>query len=200
MSLDDYLFALTRYWTLCQIKWPGSAKLFQPQSKIQTLATVDRLVGFSYYQQHRNITTTGREESSQSSRGAIQSETSPYQVIYSRHVRKKSRLHPQRPYPRGGGKHVLFPELEAVHLLQDHPAVALALEEVGAGEDGGGTLGFASLDQHCRGHVVGLHTPRRKERRHKIKKKKNALGILVFLEQCTYISAHAVSTAGRSSS
>lgn len=62
-------------------------------------------------------------------------------------------------YPRGGGKHVLLPELEAVHLLQDHSAVVFALEEVCAAEDGGDTLGLVPLHQHRGGRIVGLHTP-----------------------------------------
>lgn len=67
---------------------------------------------------------------------------------------------PQLSYPSGGGEHVLFSELEAVDLLQDHSAVVFALEEVGAAEYGGDTLGFVSLDQHCGGGVVGLHSPK----------------------------------------
>lgn len=67
---------------------------------------------------------------------------------------------PQLSYPCGGGEHVLFSELEAVDLLQDHSAVVFALEEVGAAEYGGDTLGFVSLDQHCGGGVVGLHSPK----------------------------------------
>lgn len=67
---------------------------------------------------------------------------------------------PQPSYPCGGGEHVLFSELEAVDLLQDHSAVVFALEEVGAAEYGGDALGFVSLDQHCGGGVVGLHTPK----------------------------------------
>lgn len=62
-------------------------------------------------------------------------------------------------YPGGGGKHVLVSELEAVHLLQNHSAVLLALEEVGAAEYSGHTQGLLPLDQHCGGGVVGLHTP-----------------------------------------
>lgn len=63
-------------------------------------------------------------------------------------------------YPRGGGEHVLFSELEAVDLFQDHSAVALALEEVGAAENGGDPLRFVSLDQHCGRGIVGLHSPK----------------------------------------
>lgn len=62
-------------------------------------------------------------------------------------------------YPCGGSEHVLFSELEAVDLLQDHSAVAFTLEEVGAAEDGGDTLWLVSLDQHCGGGVIGLHSP-----------------------------------------
>lgn len=67
---------------------------------------------------------------------------------------------PRLSYPCGGGEHVLFSELEAVDLLQDHPAVAFALEEVGAAEYGGDALGLVSLDQHSGGGVVGLHAPK----------------------------------------
>lgn len=84
--------------------------------------------------------------------------------VYQGHRRDEDPLNKQSPlprpsYPRGGGEHVLFAELEAVDLVQDHSAVVFALEEVGAAEYGGGTLGFASLNQHCGGGVVGLHTP-----------------------------------------
>ena len=75
-------------------------------------------------------------------------------------------------YPSGGGEHVLVPELEAVHLLQDDPPVLLALEEVCAAEDGGGPLGLVPLDQDRGGGVVRLHAPRggrRRERRCKTK-------------------------------
>lgn len=84
--------------------------------------------------------------------------------VYQGHGRDEDPLNKQPPlprpsYPRGGGEHVLFAELEAVDLVQDHSAVVFTLEEVGAAEYGGGTLGFTSLDQHCGGGVVGLHTP-----------------------------------------
>lgn len=62
-------------------------------------------------------------------------------------------------YPCGGGKHVLFSKLEAVNLLQDHFAIVFTLEEVGAAEYGGDTLGLVSLDQHCGRRVIGLHAP-----------------------------------------
>lgn len=65
----------------------------------------------------------------------------------------------QLSYPRGGGEHVLFSELEAINLLQDHSAVVLTLEEVGAAQYGGDSLGLVSLDQHCGRRVVGLHAP-----------------------------------------
>lgn len=65
----------------------------------------------------------------------------------------------QLSYPCGGGEHVLLSELEAINLLQDHSAVVFALEEVGAAEYGGDTLGLLSLDQHCGRGVVGLHAP-----------------------------------------
>ena len=68
-------------------------------------------------------------------------------------------------YPSGGGEHVLVPELEAVHLLQDDPSVLLALEEVCAAEDGGLPLGLVPLDQDCGGGVVRLHAPRVGRRR-----------------------------------
>lgn len=68
-------------------------------------------------------------------------------------------------YPCGGGEHVLLSELEAVHLLQDHPPVQLALEEVGAAHNGGDALRLVSLDQNSCGGVVGLHTPEMEERR-----------------------------------
>lgn len=167
MSLDDYL---NRILNIVPNKVARQCKTLsttiqntnfgdrRPTSWFQLLSTT---------QEHHNHRSRG-VKSVQPQSHTIRNITLSSYIQWTRS--EKSRLHPQRPYPRGGGKHVLFPELEAVHLLQDHPAVALALEEVGAGEDGGGTLGFASLDQHCRGHVVGLHTPRRKERRHKIKK------------------------------
>lgn len=72
---------------------------------------------------------------------------------------------PRLSYPCGGGKHVLVTELEAVDLLQDHAAVLFALEEVGAAEYSGDTLGLVSLDQHCGGGVVGLHAPEMGEKR-----------------------------------
>lgn len=62
-------------------------------------------------------------------------------------------------YPGGGGKHVFVPELEVVHTLQDGVTVLLALEEVGAAEDAGATLGLVSLDKHRLGAVVRLHAP-----------------------------------------
>lgn len=65
----------------------------------------------------------------------------------------------QPSYPCGGGEQVLVSELEAVNLLQDHGAVLFTLEEVGAAEYSWDTLGLVSLDQHCGGGVVGLHTP-----------------------------------------
>lgn len=66
---------------------------------------------------------------------------------------------PPLSYPCGGGEHVLVSELEAVDLLQDHSAVQFTLEEVGAAEYSGDTLGLVSLDQHSGWGVVGLHAP-----------------------------------------
>lgn len=63
-------------------------------------------------------------------------------------------------YPCGGGEHVLFSELETVDLLQDHPAVQFALEEVSAAENGRHPLWFVPLDQHRGGGVIGLHSPK----------------------------------------
>ncbi len=68
-------------------------------------------------------------------------------------------------YPRGCSKHVLFSKLEAVDLLQDHSAIAFALEEISAAENGGDSLWFVSLDQHCGGGVIGLHTPEMGQKR-----------------------------------
>lgn len=62
-------------------------------------------------------------------------------------------------YPCGGGEHVFLPQLETVHLLQDHSAVLLTLEEVDAAEDGGDALGLVPLHQHCSRRIVGFHTP-----------------------------------------
>lgn len=80
-------------------------------------------------------------------------------------------------YPGGGGEHVLVLELEAVHLLQDHSAVLFTLEEVGAAEDGGDSLRLVSLDQHCGGRVIGLHTPGmgRREEKETVKMKQSVL-------------------------
>lgn len=62
-------------------------------------------------------------------------------------------------YPGGGGEQVLVSELEAVGLLQDHRAVLFTLEEVGAADYSGDTLGLMSLDQHCGGGVIRLDAP-----------------------------------------
>lgn len=162
MSLDDYL---NKILNIVPNKVARQCKTLS--TTIQNTNFGDRRPT-SWFQ----LLSTTQEHHNQRSRGvkSVQPRSHTirnitlYTVIYSRHVRRKAGSTRSRPYPRGGGKHVLFPELEAVHLLQDHPAVALALEEVGAGEDGGGTLGFASLDQHCRGHVVGLHTPKEEKK------------------------------------
>lgn len=67
-------------------------------------------------------------------------------------------------YCGSGGEHVLVPELEVVHSLQDDSAVLPALEEIDAAEDAGHPLGLVPLDQHRGGGIVRLHTPRKMQK------------------------------------
>lgn len=92
------------------------------------------------------------------------------------------------------GEHVFVLDLKAVHLLQDHFAVLLCLEEVRAADDGGDSLGLVSLDQHRRWGIIGFDTPRmgENESRKKVSEARGEQQIVceTCLEMCAVAFLH----------